>query len=112
MNTFTGAFLALGLTIALPVAVLAQDGAAAPAAQSAPAQPEATPAAAPSPAAKERKICRTERATGSLTRQHRICMTKAEWTELETATHKGVGEMQRGAAGGQCVSANPMTRAC
>lgn len=110
MKMFTGAFVALGLTIALPVAVLAQDGAAAPAAQSA-AQSAAAPAATPTVAVKERKICRTERATGSLTRQHRICMTKAEWAELEASTHRGVGQMQRGAAGGQCVSSNPMTGA-
>lgn len=72
---------------------------------------QAAPVPAPSPAVKEQKVCRTERATGSLTRKRRICMTKAEWAELEAATHKGVGEMQRGAAGGQCVPSDPVTRA-
>ena len=66
-------------------------------------------AAEPTPeAAKtEKKICRTERATGSLTRRTRICLTQAQWRELNSRTYKGVSEMQSQAAGGQSVANNP-----
>lgn len=58
-------------------------------------------------APREKKICRTERATGSLTRRTRICMTEAQWRELNSRTHKGVSEMQGQASGGQAVANNP-----
>ncbi len=54
-------------------------------------------------APREKKICRTERATGSLTRRTRICLTEAQWRELNSRTYRGVSEMQGQAAGG----ANP-----
>jgi hypothetical protein len=50
---------------------------------------------------KEKKICRTEKATGSLTRRTRICMTEAQWREVNSRTYKGVSEMQGEASGGQ-----------
>lgn len=56
---------------------------------------------------KEKKICRTEKATGSLTRRTRICMTEAQWRELNSRTYKGVSEMQGQASGGQAVQNNP-----
>jgi hypothetical protein len=56
---------------------------------------------------REKKICRTERATGSLTRRTRICMTEAQWRELNSRTYKGVNEMQGQASGGQAVANNP-----
>lgn len=55
----------------------------------------------------EKKICRTERATGSLTRRTRICMTAAQWRELNSRTYKGVSQMQGEASGGQAVANNP-----
>jgi hypothetical protein len=55
----------------------------------------------------EKKICRTERATGSLTRRTRICLTEAQWREVNSRTHKGVSEMQGQASGGQAVANNP-----
>ena len=58
-------------------------------------------------APREKKICRTERATGSLTRRTRICMTEAQWRELNSRTYKGVSEMQGEASGGQAVANNP-----
>jgi hypothetical protein len=58
-------------------------------------------------APREKKICRTERATGSLTRRTRICMTEAQWRELNSRTHKGVSDMQGQASGGQAVANNP-----
>lgn len=48
----------------------------------------------------EKKICRTERATGSLTRRTRICMTEAQWRELSQRTRKGMDEMSRPQGGG------------
>jgi invasion protein IalB len=56
-------------------------------------QPQAAPAeAAPK---EEKKICRSERATGSLTRVNRICMTKAEWDQLAESTRKNIGDISR-----------------
>jgi hypothetical protein len=52
------------------------------------------------PPAKEKKICRTERMTGSLTRRTRICMTETQWRELNQRTQRGLQEMQGAAAGG------------
>jgi cytochrome c5 len=89
--------------------VLAATGAAAapPAEEAAPAEQAAS--ASPSAAAntqaeaepaEERKICRTEKATGSLTRRTRVCMTAAQWRESNARTYKGVSEMQSQAAGG------------
>ena len=56
---------------------------------------------------KEKKICRSEKVTGSLTRVNRICMTQAEWDELAARTKKGLDEMASSAAGGQAISNNP-----
>lgn len=50
--------------------------------------------------AKEKKVCRSEKITGSLTRVRRICMTQAEWDELARRTKKGLDDAQRDAAGG------------
>ena len=49
--------------------------------------------------ADEKKICRTQRSTGSLTRRSRICMTRAQWQELSDRTRQGVDEMQGSASG-------------
>jgi hypothetical protein len=55
-------------------------------------------------APREKKICRTERATGSLTRRTRICLTEAQWRELNDRTRRGHQEMSSAASGGkQCV---------
>jgi hypothetical protein len=58
-------------------------------------------------AAKEKKICKTGKTTGSLTRRTRICMTEAQWRELSDQTRKGVGELQGSAAGSQEIKNNP-----
>jgi len=53
---------------------------------------------------REKKICRTEKATGSLTRRTRICLTEAQWRELNNRTRRGVDEMTSAASGGkQCI---------
>jgi hypothetical protein len=44
---------------------------------------------------KEKKICRTERVTGSLVAQRRVCMTKSEWDKLALETKKDLEDMQR-----------------
>jgi hypothetical protein len=64
-------------------------------------------AAAEDEAAPEKKICRTEKMTGSLTRRTRICLTEAQWRELNARTQRGVQEMQGSAAGGTNPAQNP-----
>ncbi len=54
----------------------------------------------------EKKICRTERATGSLTRRTRICLTAAQWREVNSRTYRGVTDLQGSASGGQAVANN------
>ena len=46
-------------------------------------------------AEQEKKICKTERSTGSLTRSRRICMTQAEWDQLRRDTKRDLDDMQR-----------------
>jgi hypothetical protein len=60
-----------------------------------------------SEAQEEKKVCRTERATGSLTRRTRVCMTAAQWREINARTYKGVSEMQGSASGSQAIVNNP-----
>lgn len=62
--------------------------------------------AAPEEAQREKKICRTEKATGSLTRRTRICMTETQWHELNNRTRRGLEEMgQSGSCAPRCISA-------
>jgi hypothetical protein len=65
--------------------------ATAAAAQEQPAAPEEQP---------EKKICRTERATGSLTRRTRICLTATQWREVHSRTKRGLDDFVGAAAGG------------
>ena len=96
-------------------AVLAATGAAAAppsgddtAAQAAAAAPaEQTSTSSEAEPQEERKICRTERATGSLTRRTRVCLTAAQWREVNSRTYKGVTEMQGSASGSQAIANNP-----
>lgn len=95
------------LTVLAASLLLAASGAVAapPAEQSAPAEqastaPSVATNAAEADPADEKKICRTERATGSLTRRTRVCMTAAQWREINSRTYRGVTEMQGQAAGG------------
>lgn len=76
--------------------------AAAPAQQPAPERAASADAAADAEAAK--KVCRTEKATGSLTRRTRICLTAAQWREIQDRTRRGVDEMTSVASGGkECI---------
>ncbi|KRA82669.1 hypothetical protein [Altererythrobacter sp. Root672] len=58
-------------------------------------------------AKQEKKICRTEKATGSLTRRSRICMTAAEWRDFGARNKRGLDEMNRNASGGKMCVPNP-----
>lgn len=73
-------------------------GATAAAPTEQPVEPEARP---------ERKICRTERATGSLTRRTRICLTETQWREVHARTKNGLDDFNRGASGGCRAPNNP-----
>jgi hypothetical protein len=55
----------------------------------------------------EKKICRTSRMTGSLTRRTRICMTAAEWRALNDRTRRGLDEFNNGASGGKMCVPDP-----
>ena len=48
-------------------------------------------------AAKEKKICKTEKVTGSLTRVRRTCLTQREWDRLAEVTRRGVDGLERDA---------------
>ena len=48
-------------------------------------------------AAKEKKICKTEKVTGSLTRVRRTCLTQREWDRLAEVTRRGVEGLERDA---------------
>jgi hypothetical protein len=71
--------------------------------QEQPAQQSAQQAAQP-----EKKICRTERATGSLTRRTRICLTAAQWREINDRTRHGIDEFVGDASGGCMAGGNSL----
>jgi hypothetical protein len=72
------------------------------------AAPLAAQEAAPAPAKKEKKICRSVAATGSILGGKRQCHTKAEWDAISDqarlARDKRERDMQDGSAGGTGVS--------
>jgi hypothetical protein len=45
-------------------------------------------------APEEKKICRSEKTTGSLTRVRRICLTEAEWKALHDQTREDISKFQ------------------
>ncbi|MEO6387701.1 MAG: hypothetical protein ABIT16_04115 [Croceibacterium sp.] len=97
---------ALGVFATVSVGALAQEAAtpvtATPDAAGQQAAANETPA--PVAATQEKKVCRTEKATGSLTRRNRICMTAVQWRELNMRTRTGVDEMTRNANGAPSCS--------
>ncbi len=56
-------------------------------------------------AQKEKRICRSEKLTGSLTRVRRVCLTRSEWDRLAEGTRKNVHELERDANQVQAVHA-------
>ncbi|KRA83811.1 hypothetical protein [Altererythrobacter sp. Root672] len=59
-------------------------------------------------AKQEKKICRTDRVTGSLTRSTRICLTRAQWQEVHRRTKQGLDDTVRQAGGGCQAPSNVM----
>ena len=43
----------------------------------------------------EKKICKSQRMTGSLTRKTRVCLTGAEWDRLRKGTKQDIDAIQR-----------------
>ena len=50
----------------------------------------------------EEVICRRDRATGSLTRVNRVCMTRNEWNGISSKSQQAHANSVRGASGNQC----------
>lgn len=46
----------------------------------------------------DKKICKNEKMTGSLTRVTRTCMTAAEWSKIAEATSKSIDDLNRNQA--------------
>lgn len=46
-------------------------------------------------APKEKKICKSEKMTGSLTRVRRTCLTQREWNQLAEQTRRNMSELDR-----------------
>jgi len=108
--------LAAMCLLAGTTAVMAQDGEQQPSQQQ-PADATAVTAAGaqtePQLTEEEQReadevVCRTERATGSLTRRNRVCMTRAEWSNHSRGTARELNRITSGAAGGVSCSRDPM----
>lgn len=46
-------------------------------------------------ARQEKRICKSEKMTGSLTRVRRTCLTQREWDRLAEGTRKGIDNLER-----------------
>ena len=60
------------------------------------AEPQARDAAIED-AQKEKKVCKSQKMTGSLTRVRRVCMTRSEWAELAENTNRTLDRVGRSA---------------
>jgi hypothetical protein len=49
------------------------------------------------PSAPEKKICKTRKMTGSLTRRTRTCLTQAQWDRLAEGARKNIDSLARDA---------------
>jgi hypothetical protein len=96
MRRFVVVASAAGLLATAPV--LAQQTAGEPSSIARTAGPPGSVGQAAGDQAEERRICRNERVTGSLTRVNRICMTQREWDAVAQRTRDGVGRLDRDAA--------------
>ncbi len=74
---------------------------------STPAGQEQTATLALQQPVKEKKVCRSEKVTGSLTKVRRTCMTQAQWDKLAADSQKAHAETVRGAGGGANSAWNP-----
>lgn len=101
--------LSAGLIFA-PAFALAQeaDGPAAPASSrplTASGEVAVPAAVSDTSAQQEKKVCRTERVTGSLTRRSRICLTEREWARMAEGSRRNVDAIDRDA--NQTFAVNP-----
>lgn len=46
---------------------------------------------------KEKKICKSEKITGSLTRVRRVCLTEAQWADMAANTNRTLDRVGRSA---------------
>ena len=46
---------------------------------------------------KEKKICKNEKITGSLTRVRRVCLTQREWDRMAETARNSVNDLDRNA---------------
>jgi predicted secreted protein len=74
-------------TLAIAIAAIAMTATSAAA-----AEPKAADAKQEK---KEKKICKSEKMTGSLTRVRRTCMTQREWDQVAEASRRGVNDLDR-----------------
>ena len=58
-------------------------------------------------APQEKRVCRNEKITGSLTRVRRICMTQREWDGLAANTRRDVDTLVRDANQGHAAQTSP-----
>jgi len=76
------------ITTILLAAALLTSGTAVFAAEDGTENPEAQ---------QEKRICKNEKITGSLTRVRRVCLTQREWDRLAEGTRKNVNDLDRDA---------------
>jgi hypothetical protein len=98
-------FFSAAIALATTGALAAPPAEERPAGESSAEQVAVTDTADEEEAEPERKICRTQKVTGSLTRRNRICLTQTQWREIHDRTRRGVDELQGSASGASsCVS--------
>lgn len=73
--------------------------------------PEAETGAGTDESKKEKKVCKSEKITGSLTRVRRICMTEAEWTDLAQNTNRALDRLGRSANQAEALRGTESARA-
>lgn len=81
------------------IAGAAAAGSAAPAAAAGP-QEGGSGSGATADESVDRVICRRRREIGSRVKQNRVCLTRAEWAKLETATRDDWNEFRRRSTAG------------
>jgi hypothetical protein len=56
----------------------------------------------------EKRICKVEKVTGSLTNRRRICMTQSDWEMIAQKTGTAMDRLKEHAAKNHAVYANPI----
>lgn len=68
-------------------------------------------ASEPSDATKEKKVCKSEKITGSLTRVRRVCLTQREWDRISVDVNRTLNRLGRSAAEAESLKHNPAAAA-